>query len=136
MKLLALFVLTMIFIFVLDMIWLGVLAKNIYAQNIGLLLRRTAGGMAPIWWAAALVYVCIALGIIYFVLPDAQGNLAQGFAGGVVLGLVTYGIYEFTNYALLQNWPLKITVIDLAWGMVLCGVSSLFSVFIQNRFFS
>ena len=136
MKHVEIFFLTMLCVFVLDMIWLGIIAKNIYAQNIGFLLRKSGDGMAPIWWAASLVYVCIGLGIVYFVLPGAQGNYIQGLAGGVILGLVTYGIYDFTNYSLFANWPWKITLIDFVWGMVLCGLSSLFAVFIQNRFFS
>ena len=136
MKLIGLFFLTMVCIFVLDMIWLGIIAKSVYAQNIGMLLRKSDAGMAPIWWAAAVVYVCIALGIVYFVLPGAQGNYLQALAGGLILGFVTYGIYDFTNYSILANWPWKITLIDFIWGMVLCGLSSLFAVFIQSRFFS
>lgn len=119
-----------------DMIWLGIIAKNIYAENIGMLLRRSGDSMAPIWWAAVVVYLCIALGILFFVLPRAQGDYFLAFTGGVILGLVTYGIYDFTNYSILANWPLKITLIDLTWGMTLCGLSSLFAAFIQNRFFA
>ncbi len=65
MKLIGLFFLTMICVFALDMIWLGIIAKTIYAENIGMLLRQSGKGMAPIWWAAGVVYVCIALGILY-----------------------------------------------------------------------
>lgn len=136
MKLIGLFVVTLISVFVLDMIWLGVIAKSIYAEHIGMLLRKSGEGMAPIWWAASLVYVCITLGILYFVLPNAQGNYLFALTGGLVFGLVTYGIYDFTNYAILANWPLRITLIDLLWGMGLCGLSSVFAAFIQNRFFS
>ncbi|MCE3046463.1 DUF2177 family protein [Legionella sp. 16cNR16C] len=136
MKLIVLFFLTMLCIFVLDMIWLAFLAKSIYAKNIGMLLRTSGGEMAPVWWAAVVVYVCITLGILYFVIPNAQGNYAQALLGGVMLGLVTYGIYDFTNYSILAGWPWKITLIDFIWGMVLCGLSSLFAVFIQNRFLS
>ncbi len=135
MKLIVLFLFTIVCVFVLDMIWLGLIAKNIYAQNIGMLLRKTGENMAPIWWAAAVVYICITLGILYFVLPNAQGSYVFALAGGVVLGVVTYGIYDFTNYSILASWPWKITLIDFIWGMVLCGLSSLFSVFIENRFF-
>ena len=136
MKLIPLFLLTMIFVFILDMIWLGVIAKNIYAENIGILLRRSSEGMTPIWWAAIVVYACIALGILFFVLPYANGNYLLALAGGAVLGVVTYGIYDFTNYSILANWPWKITIIDFIWGTVLCGLSGVFATFIQNRFFT
>ena len=136
MKFIILFLVTITAIFVIDMIWLGLIAKNLYAQNIGMLLRKSGGEMAPIWWSAILVYVCIAVGILFFVLPKAQGNYFLALSYGALFGLVVYGIYEFTNYAILANWPWKITVIDVIWGMVLCGLTSLFSAFIQNRFLS
>ena len=136
MKLITLFLVTIISVFVMDMIWLGVIAKNIYAQNIGLLLRKSGDTMTPIWWAAVVVYVCITVGILFFVLPKAQGNYFLAFSGGVILGLVTYGIYDFTNYSIIAKWPLTFTFIDFTWGMALCGLSSLFATFIQNRFFS
>lgn len=134
MKFIYLFVCAIVSVFVLDMLWLGVIAKNIYAENIGMLLRKSGDLMAPIWWAAAVVYVCIALGIVFFVAPKANGDLLQALIWGAALGLVTYGIYDFTNYSLLDKWPFQITLIDFTWGMVLCGVSSLITVFFQNRF--
>lgn len=136
MKLIILFLATILSVFILDMIWLGIIAKNIYADNIGMLLRKSGDAMTPIWWAAFVVYLCIATGILFFVLPKAQGDYYLAFAGGVMLGLVTYGIYDFTNYSILANWPLKITFIDFIWGMILCGISSVVATFIQNRFFA
>lgn len=136
MKLLTLFLVTITLTIIMDMIWLSLIAKNIYAQNIGMLLRRSGSNMAPIWWAAGIVYVFITVGILYFVLPSAQGNYFLAFSGGLIFGLITYGIYDFTNYAILANWPWKITCIDLIWGMILCGLSSLFAAFIENRLFA
>ncbi len=119
-------------ILLLDMIWLGLLAKQIYEDNIGLLLRKSAGVMTPIWPAAFIVYFFIAIGIIYFVLPRAQGNYLQALTYGLLFGAVTYGIYDFTNYSILANWPLKITLIDFVWGMILCGLSSMIVTYIQK----
>lgn len=130
-----LFFVTLITVFIMDMIWLGYFAKQMYADNIGMLLRKSAGNLAPIWPAAILVYVCIAIGITYFVLPKANGHYLQALVTGVVFGAVCYGIYDFTNYSILAHWPYKITIIDFIWGMVLCGLSSVIVTFIQNRFF-
>lgn len=136
MKLIILFFVTIISVFIMDMIWLGFIAKNLYAENIGMLLRKSGEAMTPIWWAAVVVYVCITLGILFFVLPKAHGDYFLALAFGALFGVVTYGIYDFTNYSILTNWPWKITIIDFIWGIVLCGLSSLFATFIQNRFFS
>ena len=136
MKLIMLFLATITSVFILDMIWLGVIAKNIYAENIGILLRKSGDAMNPIWWAAVVVYLCITLGVLFFVLPKAHGDYFLALACGALFGAVTYGIYDFTNYSILANWPWKITLIDFTWGIVLCGLSSLFAAFIQNRFLS
>lgn len=136
MKLIILFLVTITAVFIMDMIWLGLIAKNIYAENIGMLLRKSGELMTPIWWAAVVVYVCITLGILFFVLPKAQGDYFHVLVSGALLGVVTYGIYDFTNYSILANWPWKITLIDFIWGIVLCGLGSLFAAFIQNRFLS
>ena len=136
MKICILFLVTITSVFLMDMIWLGAIAKNIYAENIGLLLRKSGEVMTPIWWAAIVVYVCIAIGVLFFVLPNAQGDYVLALSYGIMLGFVTYGIYDFTNYSILANWPLRITLIDFSWGMTLCGLSSVFVTFIQNRFFS
>ncbi len=136
MKSIVLFLVTIMSVFILDMIWLGVVAKNIYAQNIGFLLRKSGDSMTPIWWAAIVVYMCIALGILFFVLPKSHGDYFLALSSGIMLGLITYGIYDFTNYSILANWPWQITFIDFIWGMVLCGLSSVFVTFIDNRFFA
>ena len=135
MKFISLFLVTIVSIFIIDMLWLGVIAKSLYAQNIGTLLRKSGEGMAPIWWAAALVYVFIALGILFFVLPKANGDYMLALSEGAMLGLVIYGVYDFTNYSILANWPWQITFVDFIWGIVLCALSSLFACVIQNRFF-
>lgn len=121
-------------VFFLDMLWLGIIAKSIYASHLGSLLRYSSEGMAPLWPAAILVYVFIALGIYFFVLPKTQTDYSAALVWGSLFGFVCYGIYDFTNYALLNNWPLTITLIDFIWGGVLCAVSSVIALVLQNRF--
>jgi uncharacterized membrane protein len=132
MQFLKLFAVTFVYAFVVDMIWLGLIAKNIYATNLDSLLRKSGGSMAPNWQAAIVVYIMITIGILYFVLPKADGNYLQGFYWGALFGFVTYGIYDFTNFSTLANWPLKITLIDLVWGSVLCGLTGGFATFMQR----
>lgn len=50
----------------------------------------------------------------------------------VLLGLITYATYDLTNLATISNWPLIVTLVDLAWGMVLSTIVSLASYFIAR----
>ena len=111
----------------LDYIWIGLLMFGFYDAEFGPIARRNASNaIAPRWPSAILVYLVIPAGIILFVRPHLQPNdsLLLAFAWGAAFGLAVYGVYDFTNYALLDHWSLRLTLTDLGWGAVLCGTSS------------
>jgi uncharacterized membrane protein len=122
--------------FVFDMAWLGFIAQKIYADALGNILRKNAGVLTPNWPAAIIVYVAIAAGIMLFVLPKTNGNYFMALLYGGLFGAVCYGIYDFTNFSILANWPLSITLIDFLWGIFLCAMVTLTGTFLQNRFFN
>jgi uncharacterized membrane protein len=108
---------------VLDGLWLGLLMNGFYKRQLAPLARMSGGDMTPIWPAAAVVYICLALGMTLLVLTRARSPL-DALALGTVLGLVIYGVYDFTNYATLRDWPVALVVVDVAWGGVLCGATA------------
>ncbi len=103
---------------VLDGLWLGVLMKNFYRDQLAPIARMAeGGGMAPNWPAAFVVYLLLGTGIAVFVIPRAPTvPLAAGY--GALFGLVVYGVYDFTNYSTLRQWPFAVTLADVAWGAV------------------
>lgn len=111
----------------LDLIWLGVVAKGFYQQELGELARREGSALAPRWAAAAIVYLLIPAGLVLFVRPHANAAAAIGTAllWGATYGLVVYGVYDFTNWAVLERWSARMTFADVVWGMTLCGASAL-----------
>lgn len=136
MTMIKIFIVTLISMLVLDIFWLGFVAKNLYANQLGHLMRQSGGQFSPIWLSALLVYMIMAAGILCFVLPKADGNEMMALFWGGVLGAVIYGVYDFTNHAILKHWPLKITLIDLCWGIILCGVVSMIASFVKNHYLS
>ena len=101
---------------VLDGIWLGVLMKNFYRNQLAPIVRLGAGGsIAPNWPAASVVYVLLGAGIALFVIPRAS-TAPSAAAYGALFGLVVYGVYDFTNYSTLRQWPFALTLADVAWG--------------------
>ena len=127
-----LFIVTYVFCLVLDLIWLRVIAKNLYINDLWSLLRKQGSEISSNVPSALLVYAIMTFGILYFVLPGTRNNYIQVLINGAIFGVVTYGIYNFTNYALLANWPLKISLIDLSWGIVLCALTSCFALSIRK----
>ena len=101
---------------VLDGVWLGLLMKHFYREQLAPIVRLANGGMAPNWPAAFVVYMLLGTGIALFVIPRASTVLSAA-AFGALFGLVVYGVYDFTNYATLRQWPFALTVVDVAWGV-------------------
>jgi uncharacterized membrane protein len=102
---------------VLDGVWLGLLMKNFYRDQLAPIVRLADGGIAPNWPAALVVYALLGTGIAVFVVPRAStASLAAVY--GALFGLVVYGVYDFTNYSTLRQWPFVLTLADVAWGAV------------------
>lgn len=102
---------------VLDGVWLGLLMKNFYRDQLAPIVRLADGGMAPNWPAAFVVYILLGTGIALFVVPRAS-TVSLAAAYGALFGLVVYGVYDFTNYSTLRQWPFVLTLADVAWGAV------------------
>ena len=100
---------------VLDGVWLGLLMKNFYREQLAPIVRLADGGIAPNWPAAFIVYALLGAGIALFVIPRAA-TTSLAAAYGAVFGLVVYGVYDFTNYSTLRQWPFVLTLADTAWG--------------------
>jgi uncharacterized membrane protein len=102
----------------LDFIWLGVIAKNLYKEEIGHLMAEQIR-----WGAAGAFYLLYVLGLLVFVVLPAKSG-SQALLLGAFFGLITYATYDLTNLATLKAWPVKIVIYDLVWGAVLsCAVS-------------
>src|SRR5437879_2678618 len=104
-----LYVSTLAVFMALDALWLGVLMSDFYKAELGSLARRQGDALTPIWWAVVAVYVILPLGIIWFVLPRVSdaSPLSSAAVWGVLFGVITYGIYDLTNYETLDKWTLR-----------------------------
>lgn len=106
---------------VIDMLWLGILARKLYRNQIGFLLKSDVN-----WIAAIAFYLLYVLGLIVFVVEPAilRSSSTYALLAGMFFGLVSYATYDLTNLATLKDWPLSITFIDMAWGTSLGGLTS------------
>ncbi|MBE5982642.1 MAG: DUF2177 family protein [Paenibacillaceae bacterium] len=121
---------TLAVFFLIDMLWLAVVAKELYRKELGFLMSDK-----PNLVAAVIFYLVFILGLIFFVINPALNKESWKYAllAGMLFGFITYSTYDLTNLATIKNWPLKITVIDLIWGSSLGGVVSTISFFILKK---
>lgn len=122
-----LYLITLAVFFLIDMIWLGAVAKGFYRKHLGPLMS-----MKVVWPAAILFYLLFIFGLIVFVIRPAlaRGEPIQALLLGALFGLISYATYDLTNLATLKDWPLVVTIVDLIWGAVLGGLVSLLSALI------
>ena len=115
------YVVTFVIFFAIDLVWLGVIAKNLYKQHLGFLMADKVN-----WGAAIGFYALFIAGLIFFALNPAieKDSLVYAILAGGFFGLITYATYDMTNLATLKDWPVIITVIDIIWGTVLCSMTT------------
>ena len=113
-----------------DSIWLGFIAPTFYRSQIGHLMAET-----PNFLAAGIFYLLYVYGLLIFVIvPGLKNNsMYSVMLRGALFGLITYATYDLTNFATLKDWSLLITVVDLAWGMILCSATTWVSVWAGKR---
>ena len=108
---------------VIDLLWLGVIARSFYRSQLGHLMRANVN-----WPAAVAFYLVFVLGIVLLVVWPAmeRESLGQALLLGALFGLVTYAAYDLTNLATLEGFPLRMVVVDMIWGTALCtGISAI-----------
>ena len=120
-----------------DLLWLGALMSGFYKRELGPLSRGSGGGYETVVWAAVIVYICIPLGVVLFVLPRiGEGPLfPSALLWGATYGVILYTVYDMTNYALIDKWPLRMSMVDIGWGGVICGITSVVGGWF-DRFFT
>ena len=126
---LKLYLLTVPVFFIIDLIWLGVVAKSFYQKNLKYILSPNVN-----WTAAIIFYLIYIAGILIFaVLPAlAKDSLRHAAMWGALFGFFTYATYDLTNLALLKDWPIIIVIVDILWGVVLCSAVATLSFFVAK----
>lgn len=104
--------------FAIDMVWLGLVAKNFYSAQIGYLMKTNIN-----WISAILFYLLFIVGVVIFVVIPAyeKQSWIQALLFGALFGLISYATYDLTNLATIKDWPILVTIVDLIWGGVLAG---------------
>ena len=125
-----LYLVALVTFFIIDLAWLGVVARGFYQTEMGHLMKAAVN-----WPAAVAFYLVFLVGLIVLVVWPAveQQSLARAITLGALFGLVTYAAYDLTNLATLEGFPLKVAVVDMVWGTVLCATISAVTYLASSR---
>ena len=112
------------------MLWLGVISKDFYKQQLGYIMTPNVN-----WYAAIIFYLIFIAGLVLFVISPAlaKNSLQHALVFGALFGFITYATYDLTNLATIKDWPLKVTIIDMIWGAVLASSVSTVTYLVSNK---
>jgi uncharacterized membrane protein len=118
-KIIISYLLTFIVFLIVDMFWLGIVAKSLYQKYLGSFLADKVN-----WAAAFIFYLIYIAGIsIFAIYPAAnKGSAFDAILMGALFGIFTYATYDLTNLATLKGWPLVIVFVDILWGAFLSAL--------------
>ncbi len=127
---LTLYLLAVPVFFIIDMIWLGVIARPFYQSRLGHLLGDIN------WVAAIIFYLVFLLGLTFFAIYPSvvKGTIMSAVTLGALFGFFTYATYDLTNLATIKGWPLSVTLVDMVWGSLLGALVATITVFVYQSF--
>lgn len=126
------FLIALVIFLAIDFLWLGFVAKGLYDNELGHLLKQEFNLVAAFIFYFIFV---VALSIFVIVPSIESGSLLKAILLGALFGLATYATYDLTNYATLEGFPLNIVIIDILWGTFLGTITSTLTYLIYQGVF-
>ena len=120
-RLLYTYLITLPVMFLIDMVWIGFVAKDFYRKGLAEYISTSF-----VWSAAIPLYFFLAFGVLVFaVYPGIQaGSLQKTLLLAALFGFMCYMTYDLTNLATIRNWPASLTFVDMVWGTTLSTVTA------------
>lgn len=123
------YVATLFVFLVIDLLWLGLFAKDFYAGQLGSLMAENVR-----WGVAIVFYALYIIGILFFASTHglSGGSIGKAALYGAMFGFFCYATYDLTNLATLEDWPTKMVFVDIIWGTALTAACAAGGVWITK----
>ncbi len=127
-----LYIVALPILLVLDALWIGLVAKDVFKQHVGHLMAQEMR-----WGAAGSFYLVYILGLVFFVIAPAirENSWIQALLCGAFFGFIAYATYDLTNLATLDKWPATLAFFDMLWGSFVSGAVALITYWIGKIVF-
>jgi uncharacterized membrane protein len=123
---LVLYLVTLVVLVGLDVLYLGVFAKNFFAAQVGDMM----GDVRPV--PAVLFYLLYVAGVLIFVSGPATATAQSTLLYGALFGLFCYATFELTSLAMLRHWTWPVAVVDISWGVIVTAISASAGLAVAN----
>jgi len=117
-KLMKIAAISAVIFILLDLIWIGVVASQMYTEHLGFLANVKNGNIQFILPVGLFVQAIISLGlsVLIYTALLLDNRMIFSCLIGAFTGFVIYFTYDFTNYSFVKDWPLHVSIIDVCWG--------------------
>ena len=122
---------TMVCFIALDTIWIRAVAVSWYQKVVPDVLIMRNGVVTANIFPAVLFYVVILFSLLWLVVLPTN-KVSKAMIDGAVAGLMSYGTYSLTCWALFRGWTWSLAIGDIIWGVVLCSVSCAVGVYVKG----
>ena len=115
---------------IIDAMYISIIGKD----YIGMIEKIQKKKIKMNSYGVFISYFFLVLGLYYFVIKDLKLKKKnnQYLIDAFMLGLVIYGVYEGTSYALIEDWYEKYLLVDTIWGGILFALVSYIYNFIYS----
>lgn len=104
-------IILLITVLVLDSIYLSLIGGPLFDPMIK---NIQSSKMKVNFYGASVVYILMIVVLYYFIINEKK-TPNEAF----ILGFCIYGIFDFTNYALFNDYELIPSIVDMVWGGIL-----------------
>ncbi|MFC2157468.1 DUF2177 family protein, partial [Acidobacteriota bacterium] len=123
-RLFLLWIASFVFTSAIDALWHLGIFRSMYSEGMKPIARMSGEKMAfksfPGLMAQILVVTCI-VALVLFKAPN--GRIWDAVFIGALAGILAITVYGFTNYSLMKDWNLSLTVLEVIWGPFLGSLS-------------
>lgn len=123
MKPFTIYISALILFLLIDVLFLKYIMAPLYINHYPNLLRLVNGTIDVNRYAAIAVYALLIYCLFYFSRQNtADTPMLTVLAQGALLGISLYGVFDLTNLAILKQWSLTVSLVEILWGGCLCSV--------------
>lgn len=123
----VLYLATFIVLIPLDFLFLGFIAKDFFASQVGEMLGPVR--LLP----AVIFYSLYVVGIMVFVNGSATATFRSALLLGALFGLFCYSTFELTALSVLKHWTWPMVIADISWGTFVTAISGSLGLVIADR---
>lgn len=135
---LIIFVIFLLFLFI-DLPVILYFNRSLYEKMFEQINQGKTQHASKTYLAGLVVYVLLSIGLYYFVIKPSfevkeEERVMYILKNSMLFGLITYGVYDFTNMATITSFGVKEGMIDMMWGGVLCGIIGMIAYsYLKNK---